>query len=149
LSKKAKADSNGSHHVVFVSHSSNDTWIALQIGQYIIKAGAKVYLDEMHVQKSVELDSQLTALLKRCSELLVLFTPWSQGRPYLWMEIGAVWGRGKKVVAVLHGTTREQLMQQDGAPAILATMPAFDLNDVDCYFSELRARVMKRRKRRE
>ncbi len=33
-------------HKVFISHSSKDTWVALQIGKYITSFDVKTFLDE-------------------------------------------------------------------------------------------------------
>jgi hypothetical protein len=71
---------------------------------------------------------------------VVLLTPWALKRPYIWLEIGAMWAREKRIVGILHGLTPGDLAQE-GTPGLLRRIDSIDLNSVDGYFAQLRTRI--------
>jgi hypothetical protein len=86
--------------------------------------------------------------LDRSRELLVLLTPWSLQRPYVWAEIGAAWVRRIPVVGVLHGLTPESLNARAATPLLLKKRKKrnlVDINDLDRYFKELKVRIARGR----
>jgi hypothetical protein len=127
--------------VVFVSHSSQDTWVARQIAREIEATGASVFLDETHVDAGADFEDEILDWLERADELVVLLTPWALDRPYVWSELGAVWGRRKSIVAVLHGITPTELQNRPGTPVYLKKRNMLALNDVGKYVEELKERV--------
>jgi len=78
--------------LVFVSHRSQDTWIAKQIAREIETRGATPFLDEAQVDAGADFEEDILNFLERAHELVVLLTPWTLERPYVWAEIGAAWG---------------------------------------------------------
>ena len=104
---------------VFVSHAGSDTWVARQIAEHLRAAGAKPFLDEAHVAVGEDFEEKILAALEESQELLVLLTPWSLQRPYVWVEIGAAWIRRIPIVGVLQGLTPEALHAQAGVPMLL------------------------------
>ena len=79
--------------LVFVSHSSQDTWIAKQIAREIQSRGATPFLDEEQVDAGADFEEDILNFLERAHELVVLLTPWALDRPYVWAEIGAAWSK--------------------------------------------------------
>jgi hypothetical protein len=79
--------------LVFVSHSSQDTWIAKQIAREIAARGGTPFLDEAQVDAGADFEEDILNFLEQAHELVVLLTPWALERPYVWAEIGAAWGR--------------------------------------------------------
>jgi hypothetical protein len=73
--------------------------------------------------------------------LLVLFTPWSLERPYVWIEIGAAWMRRIPIVVVLHGLSGAAFQARPNAPVFLKGRDIVALNDIDQYFEQLGSRV--------
>ena len=132
-----KADSR----LVFVSHSGEDTWVARQIAREIERCGGRPFLDEADIDVGDEFDDAIREFLDRADELLVLFTPWSLERPYVWTEIGAAWIRRIPIVVVLHGLSRREFQVLPNAPVFLKKRDIVSLNDIDQYFDQLRARV--------
>lgn len=128
-------------HRVFVSHSSRDTWIARQIADHISRCGASVFLDEADVEHGDDFDQKLVEGASACHELLVLLTPWSKDRPYVWVEVGMFRHRGLRIVAVLHGLTAEELSADPRMPALLKRLDLVDINSIDSYFEQLGRRV--------
>lgn len=132
---------------VFVSHSGRDMWVAKQIAREIERSGAQPFLDEAQIQSGSDFESDIQAFLKRAHELVVLLTPWSLERPYVWAELGAAWIRRIPIVVLLHGLTASELQAQLGVPVFLKAKNCRDLNDADRYFSELRERVLTQKKK--
>jgi hypothetical protein len=79
--------------LIFVSHSSRDTWVARQIAREIRSCGATPFLDEADIDQGVDFEEEIVAFLGKAHELVVLLTPWALERPYVWTELGAAWGR--------------------------------------------------------
>jgi hypothetical protein len=126
---------------VFVSHAGPDTWVARQIADHLKAAGVHPFLDEAHIKVGEDFEAKLLAALKEARELLVLLTPWSLQRPYVWAEMGTAWLRGLPIVGVLHGLTLEALHAQVSVPIFLKERNLIDINDLDRYFEQLKRRV--------
>lgn len=140
---KARASSRRSKEKVkvFVSHFSRDTWLARQIARHVQAAGAESFLDEADIEAGEDFEARILQTLDSCSELLVLLTPWSIMRPYIWMEIGAAWGQRKRIVGILYGITAQELGAKNGSPALLKRVSLLEINNLDRYFQELGRRV--------
>jgi hypothetical protein len=128
-------------YVVFISHASQDKWVAGQIAKELLAIGAEHFLDSKIIESGDSIDESLRTALSNASELLVLLTPASIERPYVWMEIGAAWIQGKRVVGVLYGMTTNDLAKRDGTPAFLNGILLRDINELDQYLKELESRL--------
>ena len=64
-------------------------------------------------------------------------------RFWVWVEIGAAWGQGKRIIVVLHGLTQSELEELGGSKAILEDINILELNNFDRYIDELKERVKK------
>jgi hypothetical protein len=106
-----------------------------------LECGAQTFLDEADVEYGDDFEDRILAAARSCRELLVLLTPWALNRPYIWLEIGAMWGQGKRIVGVLHGLTAGDLVSQQGTPALLKRIDLLELNQIDAYFAQLRIRI--------
>ena len=124
-----------------MSHSGEDTWVARQLAREIESHGARPFLDEADVDVGAEFEEDIRKFLDVADELLVLFTPWSLERPYVWAEIGAAWIRRIPIVVVLHGLTAHDFQAQPNAPVFLKKRDIIRLNEIDQYFDQLRSRV--------
>jgi nucleotide-binding universal stress UspA family protein len=90
--------------LIFISHSSRDTWVAKQLAAHIEAAGADVFLDEANIDVGSEFEREILAALREADDLIVLLTPWALDRPFVWAEIGGAWLRGIRIVGVLLGS---------------------------------------------
>lgn len=126
---------------VFISHSSIDTWVAKQIALQIVSVGASTFLDEADIAHGDDFEDNIREAAQESNELFVLFTPWSTTRPYIWLELGMFWGSQKRIVAVLHGITPKELSSDERIPILLKKTDMLTLNEIDSYFSQLKARV--------
>ncbi len=127
--------------LVFISHSSEDTWVARQIAARIQLAGARSFLDEADLDIVDEPDEKIREALAESDELLALITPWALMRPYVWVEIGVAWSRNLPFAVVLHGMQRQDFLARPEAPTFLKAKNVIRLNDIDRYFDELERRV--------
>jgi hypothetical protein len=127
--------------LAFVSHSGEDTWVARQIAREIAARGARPFLDEADIDVGAEFEEDIREFLDQAHELLVLVTPWSLERPYVWAEIGAAWIRRIPIVVVLHGISTGDFQARPNAPVFLKKRDTIRLNDIDQYFDQLGSRV--------
>ena len=130
-----------SQHLVFISHSGPDTWVAKQIAREVGAAGGAPFLDEAEVDAGADFEEDILSFLERAHELVVLLTPWALERPYVWAELGAAWGRRIPIVALLLGLTASELHGRPGIPVLLKKRDLLQLNDVDVYLQQLARRV--------
>jgi TIR domain len=135
------APTRGDHYAVFISHAAADLWVARQLSGHIQRCGASTFLDEADVEYGDDFEERILAAVRSCQELIVLLTPWSIKRPYIWLEIGAIWGQGKRIVGVLYGLTPNELVGQEGTPALLKRIDLVELNRIDLYFDQLKGRI--------
>jgi TIR domain len=127
--------------LIFVSHSGQDTWVARQIAKEIELRSAKPFLDEADVNVGAEFEEDIREFLDKADELIVLFTPWSLERAYVWAEIGAAWIRRIPIIVILHGLSVEDFQARPNAPVFLKKRDIIGLNDIDQYFQQLGERV--------
>jgi hypothetical protein len=105
---------SASGYLVFVSHSSSDTWVAKQIAREVAACGAATFLDETDIAVGADFEADILSHLECSQELVVLLTPWALERAYVWAEIGAAWGHRIPIVALLHGVSAQSYNQRQG-----------------------------------
>lgn len=128
-------------YLVFISHSATDTWVAQQIASHIERCGAHTFLDEAQIAVGADFDEEIRSALERANELLVLLTPWSLGRPYVWAEAGLAWGRRLPIIGLLNGLTAADLRARPEVPIFLKKRDLLDLNGIALYLEQLQKRV--------
>ncbi len=131
----------GSRYRVFISHGSEDSWVAAQLARSVRDRGADTFLDETNIPKGGNFKQIIHREIAASDELLALFTPWSARRSWVWIEIGAAWGQGKPVVAVFYGMEVRDLEEAGQGKGVLEDINVLNLNDLDRYLTELSLRV--------
>ena len=131
----------GPNYLVFISHSSMDTWVARQIAREIANCGAVTFLDEAQIDVGADFEEEILDFLEKAHELVVLLTPWALNRPYVWAELGAAWSRRIPIIGLLQGLTPNELQSRPEVPFFVKRRDLLPLNQIDTYFEELRARV--------
>jgi hypothetical protein len=126
---------------VFVSHGSDDRWIAGQIAKCLQELGAQTFLDETSIPKGGNFKQIIHKEIALSDEVVALFTPWSAIRSWVWIEIGAAWGQNKPVVAVFYGMNVEDLEKSGQGKGMLEDINVLQLNEIDGYFGEAATRV--------
>jgi TIR domain len=132
---------------VFVSHAARDRWIAERIADLLRVRGARPFLDVYDIEKGDNIPDSIRRELNRADELVALFTSASQHRAWVWAEIAVVWGRGKRVIAVMHNVTLQDLDATTGLGP-LGDSNAVDLNDFDAYLQQVGRRIGAKRRTR-
>lgn len=127
--------------LIFISHSSRDTWVARQIAIQIEALGAATFLDAVNIRVGDEFQEEIRQALAHADELVVLVTPGTLDRGFVWAEIGGAWVRGIRIVALLYGITTSELRQRSETPIILTSRDLIALNDFDQYLIELDDRM--------
>jgi hypothetical protein len=107
----------------------------------IRETGAETFVDDFDIQSGDRIEDRVHSGLMQCTELVGLLTPWSVDRNWVWSEMSGVWMLRKRLVAVVYGVTLEQVDQNHGGLAILASAKIIHLNEFDGYLPELRDRV--------
>lgn len=134
---------------VFISHASNDLWVAKQLAKSVRDCGAETFLDAENIDHGDEFDEVIINEADNSSEMLVLFTPIASERKYVWLEIGMFLSARKRIVAVLYGVSKSDIAKDENTPTVLKKIDSVDLNDVDSYFEQLSERVKLWRKEDE
>jgi hypothetical protein len=118
--------------LVFISHSTNDRWIAKQIAKLLKDAGdITTFLDERDIKVGDSIPESIRTSIQQCDEFLVLLTRNSLNRPWVLIEISAAWGQGKRIIAIIDKVTPEEM------PEIMLPYKAVDLNDLEEYISQV------------
>lgn len=96
-----------------------------------------------------DFEDKILAAVRASQELLVLLTPWAIKRPYIWLELGAIWGQGQRIIGVLYGLSVKELVTDEGTPALLKRITLVEINKLDGYFRQLAGRVEQVRQRND
>jgi len=126
---------------VFISHAGEDTWIASQIAVRCERLGATTFLDEKQIAVGADIEADILAALKTSPEFVLLATPWSLRREYVWLELGGAWRGDLYIVALLLGVTASEIQSKTRVPSILKKRNLIELNSIDRYFDELAQRI--------
>ena len=139
MAKKRVKRASKPKYQVFVSHASDDKWIATTFCEKIEAVGATTFRDDRDINGGDSIPEAIRTEIQRSSELVVLLTPESVHRPWVLLEIGAAWGRRRdyRIVPILCHVTF------DAIPDIIKGKKAFHLNEFDQYLKELEKRVKK------
>ncbi len=126
---------------VFVSHGWADRWVAEQLARRLRDAcGADTFIDVFDIEKGDDFETRIFGELRRCRELVVLLTPWSVNRNWVWVEIGAARALDLRIVPVLYQVSLEEIDRR-GGKTFLGGKSVVEINDVDEYLIELAKRV--------
>jgi hypothetical protein len=125
---------------IFVSHGGADSWLAGQIAVRLRECGVATFLDNNDLSKGDDFKDVIRTEVARSEELVALFTPWSMQRNWVWVEIGAAWMSQKRLVTVLYQVTLADL-DRAGGRAVLNDLNLVQINELERYFEEVRARV--------
>lgn len=137
MKKSGKTAKGG--YLVFISHSTEDRWIARQMAQLIERKGKrhqiKTFLDEKDIEGGQSIPEVILNNLEECDEFLVLLSPYSINRSWVLVEIGGAWSLRKLTVAIM------DKIKPDDLPKVSAQYKAIDLNVFDEYLEQLLRRV--------
>ena len=141
--RRSRLGSDDNAHLVFVSHATADKWIAKTICEKIDDAGASTFRDDRDIAGGDDIPAEIRSKLLESTEMVVLITPASIGRPWVLFEVGAFWGRRQsaRIVAVLCH------VEFDSIPELIRSKKAISLNEFDDYLVELKGRLARKRRK--
>lgn len=125
-------------YVVFISHSSRDSWIARTLAAQVAALGAEPWLDVKELEGGDIILEKISEGLDACQEALVLISPESVQSQWVVFEIGAVWGQHKRITPILNNVSPDSIAPLRGIKAV-------DLNDAEQFLAELGKRVRRER----
>jgi hypothetical protein len=135
--KRSRNRATPPKYKVFVSHATEDKWIAKMICSELKKRGVSSFRDDRDIVGGDDIPEKLVREIVKSKELLVILSPKSVQRPWVMLEVGAAWGRGRRIVAILYH------VDVDPIPTIIKSKKAYGLNDLDQYISEVAIRAKK------
>ena len=95
---------------VFISHGWSDLWVAQQIERRIRQdAKAATFIDAFDIAKGDDFEDRIFGEMDRVQELVVLLTPWSVDRNWVWVEIGAARAKDCRIVPILYGVSLDEI----------------------------------------
>lgn len=124
----------GRPYIVFISHSSYDSWIAKVISEHIRALGAQTWLDEKDLEGGDIIVQKIIQGIDACTEALVLISPKSIKSQWVPFEIGAVRGQHKRVTPILNNVDPTAMEPMKDVKAI-------DLNQFDGFLRQLKRRI--------
>ncbi|SRR5579875_4207481 len=86
---------------VFISHSAKDSEWARSFAEALKQRGVSVWFDEFDVQPGESWREALEAGLRDSDVLVTLLDAEPSSKPYLFFELGAAIGMGKRVVSIV------------------------------------------------
>jgi hypothetical protein len=134
---KKKRSRKDKPYQVFLSHATSDKWIAKVLCERIEQTGAVTFRDDRDIRGGDDIPEEIRLQIKNSREIVVLITPESVGRQWVTLEVGAAWGRSKRVrilMVMYH-------VSMDPIPDMIKNKKAIPLNDFDHYLAELSERV--------
>ncbi len=133
------AADNPKKHRVFISHSTKDKWIAVQLDKMIQARGVETFRDDRDIGAGVEIIKEIHAQLMQSQELLVLWSPQAIASKWIDSEVSMAFGMQLHVVAIRYLTEPESL------PVCIKHTHAPELTeaDVNKYLDEVEARAKK------
>lgn len=126
---------------VFVSHASDDLWVAEQIAESIERCGASTFLDRRDIAAGDNFKQRIRKEMPSCDELVALFTPWSRRRAWVRHEIGMADILGKRIVCVLCKVFITDFDADEDGRGPLEDLNFVDINALETYFKELSKRA--------
>ena len=126
---------------VFVSHASDDLWVAEQIAKSIESCGANTFLDRRDIAAGDNFKERIQKEISNCNELLALFTPWSRRRAWVRHEIGMADVLRKRIVCVFYKVSIADFDGEEDGRGPLDDLNIVDINDLNTYLKALSKRA--------
>jgi len=124
-------------HRIFISHATIDAPIATQVAEIIRRCdpAAHVFVASRpgDIAAGQEWPGAIQAELRAATAYVVILTPSSVSRPWVWFETGAAWMSDKLLVPVLAGgLSRGEVMRQAQGCALEKCFVLIDRLSLSC-----------------
>ncbi len=122
---------------VFISHSSQDTWVAKQIERSVRECGAQTFLDAYDIKVGDNFEPRIVQGIEASDELLVLYTRYALESHYVTTEIAIAASRKLRISPITYDVDQKLVKEKPFLWHILFT----EINDLDHYFDQLCTRL--------
>lgn len=133
---------SGSPYQVLVSHGGGDEFVACHMAKDIEACGVRAFIDQRDIPHGADFPLRIRDAMRASRELLVLFTPETLDRPWVWIELGLAFEREMWIVAVLYRVTAEAVARrgQERGESLLTSKNLLSIDAWETYLGELRVR---------
>ena len=126
----------------FISHGWADKWVAEQLARRAREdCEADVFVDVFDISKGDDFEERIFTEIGKCHEFLVLLTPWSVDRNWVWAELGAARALDSVLCRYLYSVSLDQIERERGGKTFLATKNIVEINELDQYLLKLAKRA--------
>lgn len=94
---------------IFISHSSDDLWIAEEIDRRLREVGAETFRCEVGIEVGTLWEDKVKKQLRDCTEVLIVLSPQAFESDWVMIEVGVAWMLDKDVVLILCGVAQNDL----------------------------------------
>jgi hypothetical protein len=119
---------------VFISHGSADIYIAKTIRQQLEAKSIDTFLDDADIIIGSNFRQSILGKIRDCDELVVLLTPTSIQRAWVFAEVGIATDHDRPVVGIQYGVNMHELHDR-GVISLIGDTRIVDLNDIDRYIA--------------
>jgi len=122
---------------VFISHSTEDKWIAKWICERINNLNTRIdfFRDDRDIAGGDNIPATIMQAMHRCQEVIVLLTPNSIRREWITMEVAMAAVLSKRIIPLFYG-----VQVPADFPILIKETRGFHLNDFEQYLLELGSR---------
>jgi hypothetical protein len=136
----SKTASTDPKYRLFISHGGNDRWVARKIRDELSGADIDCFLDVVNIEIGDNFRTVILAEIEKCHELLVLLTPSSLLRAWVFAEIGVAIATGRRVVAIRFGLEMEELHKR-GVVSLIGDSQIVELDLFEAYTQAVMGRA--------
>jgi hypothetical protein len=121
---------------VFVSHATADKRLAVILCNKLDDVGVISFRDDKDIDGGDEIRARIIEEVRRSDEFVVIVTPRSTKRQWIWFELGlAMMRRNLRIVPIIAGATADQI------PAPIQWRKAWKWSDLDRYLETVKGRA--------
>ncbi|MCH7575980.1 MAG: toll/interleukin-1 receptor domain-containing protein [Candidatus Marinimicrobia bacterium] len=118
---------------LFISYASEDIEIAKVVYSRAKEIGLIPFLDKSKsaIKYGDVWEKTIMQAIKDSREFTLIFTPRSERKPWVWIELGAMWISGRTITPVLIGKSEQELHK------ILKDRQVVEESEIDAYLTQV------------
>lgn len=120
---------------VFVSHATADKRLAVILCRKLEQLGVIAFRDDKDIDGGEEIRERIIEEVRRSDEFVVIVTPRSAKRQWIWFELGLAMMRRIRIVPIMAGASAGHI------PAPIQWRKAWKWSDLGRYLSTVEARA--------
>jgi hypothetical protein len=144
-----KPDMDNWKYRIFISYSSKDRSIVRLMARILErefgKGKIRPFFDDKFIEGGDSIPKEILNEITKCHEFLVLFTTDALKSKWVDAEVGAAWGRKKRIIGFKFKIDKKN---ERNLPPMSKDIKHFNLDDFESgYLPELAMRIMEKRKK--